>query len=699
MRQSQVKRVSIFLLEMAIVTAAVFAADHLQARIDFIPRWIIHLPEVSYGRQEFWTIAKYFLLIYAVFFLLGQMLVGRWRMDDSRRTVDELFIIAAGFATTALVVFVTTTVSFDPQLFVGVMLIAAAMVLVVHVISVVSSRSKNGGPVSFVKALFARVFSVPGILVLALAVSPGVLAKLFISDRDVANTITRIRMALSMDEDYQWVLVNAFPGKTFLQPMLVQFPPNQNDELYLLERKGGLKRLAWGKDGEPETVLDISDLVGFAEFENGALGFDFHPSFGKKGDHNEFAVYLYYTSVHNDEQINYLSRFDLRGATPEIRKASEQRLISWDRPEDGFHNGGSVEFGPDGFLYIALGEMGTRSSHQKLSESMMSGVLRIDVDKRGGGISQPIKRRPVNGTSEGYLIPSDNPFVGEADALEEFWAIGLRNPFRISFDPQTDSLWVGDVGSTVWEEVNVVRKGHNYQFPYIEGRETTGVAKPAKIAGIEAGPVYTYRHTAYDRAVIGGIVYRGSRLEELQGLYVFGDNYSGKIYAFPSDKQRVEEVSDISKAPQVAQRGITSFTQTPDGEILVTALGKASEATGVVYRLAKSSEEAAGSHQSNAPASESRPIAAAEAAELYRVSCSRCHGNEGRGDGPDGPHMGVPMPDFLDPDFLSSRDDVRLRKVILEGGAAMGLSPMMPPWGQILSEQEVEGIVRLIRGK
>jgi glucose/arabinose dehydrogenase len=681
---------------MAIITAAVFAGDYLQSRIEFIPRWLIRLPEVSYSRQEFWTIAEYFLLIYAVLFLLGQFLAGIWHTANSKRTVDELFIVAAGFATTALIVFVTTSVSFDPQLFIGVAVTAAVLVLIVHVIAVVATGSRYGGPLAFIKALFARIFSIPGILILVLAVSPGILAKLFVSDRDVANTITRIRMAFALNEDYQWTLVNALPGKTFAQPILVQFPPNRNDELFILERGGIIKRIAWPMEGSAETVLDIADRVGFIEFENGALGFDFHPDFGKKGDDNEYAIYLYYTSVQDGEQVNYLSRFDLRGTTPESRKGSEQRLISWDRPEDGFHNGGSVEFGPDGFLYVALGEMATRDSHQKISESMVSGVLRIDVDERGGTVSQPINRRPVNGTSGGYFIPSDNPFVGKADALEEFWALGLRNPFRISFDPQTGELWAGDVGSTIWEEVNVVRKGHNYQFPYIEGRKATGIAKPETIIGIETGPVYTYRHTAYDRAVIGGVVYRGDRFAELQGLYVFGDNYSGKIYALPSDKDSVESVADLTKAPMVAQRGITSFTQSPDGEILITALGKASEATGVVYRLAKQSEEGLADRQSETLESKSRPVSADEAAELYRVSCSRCHGNAGKGDGPDGPHMGVPMPDLTDPASLKSRDNAALRKVILEGGAATGLSPMMPPWGQILDEQELDGVVRYI---
>jgi len=612
--------------------------------------------------------------------------------------VDELFIIATGFATTALIVFVTTSVSFDPQLFIGVTVSAAVMVLVIHVIALIATGARHGGLLTFIKALFSRVFSIPGILVLALAVSPGILAKLFVSDRDVANAITRVRMAFSLDEDYQWVLVNALSGEKFAQPILVQFPPNQNDELFVLERRGVIKRLAWPVKGSPETVLDVSDLVGFVEVENGALGFDFHPDFGKKGDANEHAIYLYYTSVHDGEQVNYLSRFDLGGETPESRKGSEQQLISWDRPEDGFHNGGSVEFGPDGFLYIALGEMATRSSHQKIDESMISGILRIDVDQRGGTVSHPIKRQPVNGTSAGYFIPSDNPFVGEADALEEFWATGLRNPFRISFDPQTGKLWTGDVGSTVWEEVNVVQKGHNYEFPYIEGREATGIAKPPKISGVESGPVYTYRHTAYDRAVIGGVVYRGSRLSELQGQYVFGDNYSGMIFAFPSDKARVDKVANLGKAPQVAQRGITSFTQTPDGEILITAMGKATGATGVVYRLAKADEEGLDDGPSESLESQSRPVTSDEAAELYRVSCSRCHGNEGKGDGPDGPHMGVPMPDLTAPASLKSRDDIALRQVILEGGPAVGMSPMMPPWKGILNEQEVDGIVRYIKG-
>ena len=180
--------------------------------------------------------------------------------------------------------------------------------------------------------------------------------------------------------------------------------------------------------------------------------------------------------MHDKQQINRLARFSLSGESTQARSDSEYDLITWDRPDDGFHNGGSVEFGPDGFLYIAIGEMNLHAGYQSVSYSLTAGIMRIDVDKRGELISRPITKQPIDAVTQDYFIPTDNPFVDVGSALGEYWALGLRNPFRMSFDPKTHNLWAGDVGSTVWEEVNLVRKGHNYGFPFREGRVDPMVA-------------------------------------------------------------------------------------------------------------------------------------------------------------------------------------------------------------------------------
>lgn len=684
--------------QLLIVAAAVFAADALTPQVNFIPRWLIRLPIASYSSADFWTVLWFFLGVHLVVLGLMQFIVGPWRPAEARRTVDELFALAVGFATSALLVFVTTTVAFVPNFIVGIAVCAVLLTVLVHGVARLRTGGAAGAVGDFLGALLRRAFSVPGILVLVFALSPGVLAKVFVSNRDVANVITEIRIRVASLQARDWAVANALGGQTFRQPILVQFPPHDPGTIYVLERGGRVLRMPWGGGPvTPEVVLDINEAVGYVEVENGALGFAFHPRFGRADAAERDHVFLYYTSVIDGKQLNRLSRFALDAGDLAAREASEDVLILWDRKDSGFHNGGSVEFGPDGFLYVALGEMSEKESHQRIDGALVAGILRIDVDRQGGEISQPITRQPENGTTQGYFIPRDNPFVADENALGEFWAVGLRNPFRMSFDPANGNLWTGDVGSTVWEEVNLIRKGHNYQYPYVEGHEPTGRERPAQIPGLaESGPVYTYRHTAYDRAVIGGIVYRSPRHPSLQGQYVFGDNYSGKVFTLPATGDPVEQVPVIAQANQYAQRGLTSFLMSPDGEVLITTLGRATEPSGEVLKLVPSSDAPPPS-MATAP-EPAAVVSAAEASNLYQTNCSRCHGATGAGNGPDAPQLNVPMPDMTSSAFQQGRTDTRLLEVTRDGGAAHGLSPMMPPWGMVLSEGEQKALVELLRG-
>jgi glucose/arabinose dehydrogenase len=691
------RRFAILVVELCLVALAVFVADWLQSVVDIIPRWLIRLPPVSYESGDFWVVFQFFVVVHALILGLGQLFLGPWVPADARRTVNEIFLLAVAFAISALLVFVTTMVSFDPQFVVGIMVVNLIFFVVLHFVFALRISTLLDALSAFLIALFRRIFSVPGIIAIALALSPGILAKLFVSDRDVANVITQIRIKLATSEEGDWTVENAVDGMRFHQPILVQFPPGVDDRMYVLERHGRLLRVPWGHDGEPELVLDISDAVGEVEVENGALGFALHPEFGRSGSPNRGFVYIYYTSVLQGEQRNYLSRFDLTAGGPSSVRTTELILMDLDRAEDGFHNGGSVEFGPDGFLYLALGEMSDRSSHQRIDRTLSGGVLRIDVDLRGGDVSRPIQRQPVDGKTDHYFIPIDNPFVDDPGALEEFFALGLRNPFRISFDPATGNLWAGDVGSTVWEEVNVINKGGNYQYPYVEGNESTGKRRPEPIVGREVPPAYSYRHTAFDRAVIGGIVYRGDKYPELRGAYLFGDNYSGNIYKMPASGKRVESVRFIAKANQYAQRGITSFTQTPDGEILLTTLGSASGSSGEIIRLVPKSE--ARMADTTSSLAEEEFVTLAEAEKLFSGNCSRCHGPTGRADGPDTSLLGVAVPDFSLTEFQTSRSDADLYAVIEDGGTARGLSPLMPPWGMALTPAEIDALVALIRAQ
>lgn len=214
--------------------------------------------------------------------------------------------------------------------------------------------------------------------------------------------------------------------------------------------------------------------------------------------------------------------------------------------------------------------------------------------------------------------------------------------------------------------------------------------------GRETPPIYSYRHTAFERAVIGGIVYRGERYPEFRGKYLFGDNYSGNLFALPATGEPVSQAELIGQANQYAQRGITSFTQTPDGEVLLTTMGSASGASGEIVRLVPKSEARVA-----APTAQLDQVALSEAdvSGLFSTNCSRCHGVAGHGDGPDVPHLGVAVPDFTTPEYQASRSDADLYAVIKDGGTALGLSPLMPPWGVALTDAEIQALVQLIRAQ
>jgi putative heme-binding domain-containing protein len=251
-------------------------------------------------------------------------------------------------------------------------------------------------------------------------------------------------------------------------------------------------------------------------------------------------------------------------ATQDLRADSGQplRQILTIDASSANHPGGGLEFGPDGYLYIGMGDTGPQQDPHGNAQAMnllRGKMLRIDVDHAEGG--------------KAYAVPTDNPFVGRAGVRPEIWAAGLREPWRYSFDPVTGELWVGDVGQDLYEEVDVVTKGENYGWNVIEG--FAPFSNQYRRQGERfAPPVFAYGRK-YGVSVTGGYVYRGDRASELYGAYIFGDFQSRRIFALTREGTELKTVRQIGLAPQ----RIVSFSRGPAGELYLVGY------EGTIYRM------------------------------------------------------------------------------------------------------------------
>jgi hypothetical protein len=397
-------------------------------------------------------------------------------------------------------------------------------------------------------------------------------------------------------ESDPWALVKAFPNLAF-KDMTGLFPAPRSNRLYVLTRQGQL----WWFENDPkqsEKHLFI-DLTAHCQGwdDSGLLGIAFHPDFGLAGSPNRGHVYIWY--MHTDHPINTprgrpnappgdmtdrLSRFTLPDGQDALDPDSELVLID-QHDRHLWHNGGGMFFTEEGFLYLSLGDEGADFGNENhIDRSLFSGVLRIDVDEKPER-SHPIKKQPQNGKTAHYSIPNDNPWVGVEGALEEFWAIGFRNPHRMTYDPPTRRIWAGDVGDATIEEVDVVEKGCNYQWRWKEGSRDHG-PRPKKVVGTEKGPIWEYdRSQGY--CVIGGYVYRGQQCApDLTGKYVFGD-LSGAIWALeeePGKPVRAVRLATLPQAPNVSYgAGLTSFGVDQKNELYLLQFGD----EGHIFKLAR----------------------------------------------------------------------------------------------------------------
>ena len=339
---------------------------------------------------------------------------------------------------------------------------------------------------------------------------------------------------------------------TTLRPMALTHPNDGSHRNFVASQRGTIYVFPNDPEARLATVfLDIRDQVQDWKKDNeeGLLGLAFHPDYKKNGQ-----FYVYYSSA-AEPRTSIVSRFKVSADNPNLADpASEQIVMKIPQPFSN-HNGGSIAFGHDGYLYIALGDGGGRNDplgHGQNLQTWMGSLLRIDVNHQQDG--------------KNYSIPADNPFTQRAGAQPEIFAYGFRNVWRLTVDRKTGALWAADVGQDFWEEVNIVKPGGNYGWSIREAsypfNNKTMVPTDPPIA-----PVWEYDHQL-GKSITGGFVYRGTRLPELQGMYLYADFISGKIWALEYD----EAAGKVTRNLGVATTGfpVLAFGEDEAGEVYYT---------------------------------------------------------------------------------------------------------------------------------
>lgn len=356
-------------------------------------------------------------------------------------------------------------------------------------------------------------------------------------------------------------------AKGFERPVWAGAPSSVKDKLWVMEQAGTvwIVDLKTGKRSE-KPFLKINDQVTRKGNEQGLLGLAFAPDFDKSGK--------YYVNYNEEDGDTLIVRFVSKdGKTTDVESA--ETILEYDQPFAN-HNGGWLEFGPDGFLYIATGDGGSGNDPKNLAQDMTSPlgkVLRLDVSGE-----------------KGYKVPAANPYQNEKDVHPLIVASGLRNPWRCSFDRKTGDFWIADVGQNHWEEINVVSlkelSKKNFGWRLREG----DVETPNKSAGGEAPenhvePVYVYKHGNGSKeglSVTGGYVYRGSKIPGFEGRYIFADYQNPRIWSFILKDGKAEDFKDHTSELQ-PEKGrinlISAFAEDASGEPYLI------DHTGSVYRI------------------------------------------------------------------------------------------------------------------
>lgn len=361
-------------------------------------------------------------------------------------------------------------------------------------------------------------------------------------------------------------LEHAIGRLVFERPVFVTHAPSDSSRLFVAEQTGRIQVFAHAPGTDHADVfLDLGSRVHRGHNEEGLLSLAFHPDYAANG-----RFFVYYSA--SDPRRSVLAEYRVSPDDPDrADPASGRSVLEVEQPW-GNHNGSTLLFGPDGYLYLSLGDGGHAGdpldSGQDLS-SLLGSILRIDVDARDPGL--------------GYRVPGDNPFVAVPGARPEIYAYGLRNVWRMSFDPVTGDLWAGDVGQNAIEEIDLIVPGGNYGWRIREG--TRGYRPDQPHEGPLIDPVAEYGRTE-GVSVTGGYVYRGADFPSLTGVYLFADYVSGNIWGIRRDAAGGFETQRVGHAGQ--GRYITSFGVDARGELYVCAFDRPDargRPTGRLYRV------------------------------------------------------------------------------------------------------------------
>ncbi|MEY2425037.1 MAG: hypothetical protein QOI61_609 [Actinomycetota bacterium] len=334
---------------------------------------------------------------------------------------------------------------------------------------------------------------------------------------------------------------------TLNEPIALALRTGEPNAVYIAQKAGVIRRLTLKPGGgvtlNPTVVLDINELVE-DEGEQGLLGIAFSPDGSK--------LYAYWTNLAGDNGV-----YEYPYAAGVANKAAQRLVIPFSHPGHTNHNGGNIIFGTDGMLYIATGDGGDGGAQAQMLGSPLGKILRINPAGAGNG---------------DYTIPASNPFVGTSGARGEIWHLGLRNPWRWSFDRSNGNMWIGDVGQNMYEEVDMVlstKQAANFGWNRREGFHPRdgGTRPPGNV-----DPVYEYTHANGNCAITGGYVYRGAKIAGLQGSYLFADYCKGIV-----KKRTGTTVTNLG----VSIPSPISFGQDTSGELWVLSQG------GGVYRLVR----------------------------------------------------------------------------------------------------------------